>query len=115
MTTFRSGDIVAVEFPFSDLQGRKRRPGLVLMSADEDVLVARLTTHAPRDASDIALKYWAEIGLPVASTVRLTKLATMDHRLVHHKIGRLSPDDGREVAKALQQMTNAIADELANA
>jgi mRNA interferase MazF len=67
MTKFRTGDIVSVEFPFSDLQTHKRRPGLVLVSGDVDLLVARVTTRPPRDPSDIALNHWAEIGLPRAS------------------------------------------------
>ena len=112
MTAFKVGDVVSVEFPFSDLQTHKRRPGLVLASGDLDLLVARLTTHPPREPSDVFLRRWSEIGLPRASTVRLTKLATIDHRLVHHKIGRLHPDDGRAVAQAWQQMTTAFAAEL---
>ena len=79
-----------------------------LASGDVDLLVARLTTHPPREPSDVLLKYWSEIGLPRASTVRLTKLATIDHRLVHHKIGHLHPDDGRAVAQAWQQVVNAF-------
>ena len=112
MTAFKAGDVVSVEFPFSDLQTHKRRPGLVLISGDVDLLVARLTTHPAREASDVALQRWSEIGLPRASTIRLTKLATIDHRLVHHKIGRLHPDDGRVVVQAWQQMTAAFAAEL---
>ena len=50
MTEFKAGDVVSVEFPFSDLGTYKRRPGLVLVSGDADLLMARLTTHAPRDA-----------------------------------------------------------------
>jgi hypothetical protein len=60
----------------------------------------------------VALKHWTETGLPRASTIRLTKLATIDHRLVHHKIGRLHPDDGRAVVQAWQQMTTMLAAEL---
>lgn len=45
MIKFRVGEIVSVEFPFSDLQTHKRRPGLVLISSDVDLLVARVTTH----------------------------------------------------------------------
>ena len=112
MTPFKAGDVVAVEFPFSDLQTYKRRPGLVLVSGEMDLLVARLTTHPPREASDVAMRRWSEIGLPRASTIRLTKLATIDHRLVHHKIGRLHPDDGRAVVQAWQQVTTALAAEL---
>ena len=73
MTTFRAGDVVSVEFPFSDFQNLKRRPGLVLIGGEVDLLVARITTHPPRDPSDVPLKHWTEIGLPRASTVRLTK------------------------------------------
>ncbi|MEK7676012.1 MAG: type II toxin-antitoxin system PemK/MazF family toxin [Verrucomicrobiota bacterium] len=112
MTAFKVGDVVSVEFPFSDLQTRKRRPGLVLVSGDIDLLVARLTTHPPRGTSDVFLKRWSEIGLPRASTVRLTKLATIDPRLVHHIIGRLHSDDGRAVVQAWQQMTLVLAAEL---
>ena len=109
MTKYKVGDVVSVEFPFSDLQGQKRRPGLVLAADDHDVLLARLTTHPPRDSSDVALQHWAAIGLPRASTVRLTKLATVDGRLVHHKIGRLHPDDCSAVAQAWQHVAAAVS------
>jgi mRNA-degrading endonuclease toxin of MazEF toxin-antitoxin module len=112
MTTFKAGDVVSVEFPFSDFQNFKRRPGLVLVGGEADLLVARITTHPPREPSDVALKRWSEIGLPRASTIRLTKLAAIDRRLVHHKIGRLHPDDSRAVVQAWQQMTTMFAAEL---
>jgi mRNA interferase MazF len=112
MTPFKGGDIVLVEFPFSNFQAFKRRPGLVLVTEEMDLLVARITTHPPREASDVPLKFWAEIGLPRASTVRLTKLITIDLRLIHRKIGRLRPDDGRSIAQAWQQMANASMAEL---
>ncbi len=91
MTTYRVGDIVSVNFPFADLQVQKRLPGLVLMSDDIDLVVARITTHSPRHRADVALTGWAASGLPHASTVRLTKLATIDHRLVHRTVGHLHP------------------------
>jgi len=112
MTPFKAGDVVAVEFPFSDFQTLKRRPGLVIISGELDLLVARITTHPPREPSDVPLKCWSEIGLPRASTIRLTKLATIDLRLVHHKIGRLQTDDVRAIALAWQQMTTAFVAEL---
>ncbi len=111
-TPFKAGDIVAVDFPFSDFQTLKRRPGLIIVGGELDLLVARITTHPPRELSDVLLKRWSEMGLPRASTVRLTKLATIDRRLVHHKIGRLHPDDARAVAETWQQMTAAFVAEL---
>ena len=112
MTGYEVGDIVSVEFPFSDLQGAKRRPGLVLDADSSDVLLARLTTHPPREKSDIALMHWAESGLPRPSTIRLVKLATVDCRLVHHRIGRLAPEDGRAVAQSWQEFAAHVSDAL---
>ena len=84
----------------------------MLISSDIDLLIARVTTHPPRLPSDVALTLWAEVGLPRASTVRLTKLATMDQRLVHHSIGRLHSADSRTVAQAWEQLTANVATEL---
>ena len=112
MTTCRVGDIVSVEFPFSTLQTQKRRPGLVLINDNVDLVIARVTTHPPRDLSDVALTHWAAIGLPRASTVRLAKLATIDQRLVHHIIGHLHTEDSQVVARAWEQLVARVAGEL---
>jgi hypothetical protein len=84
----------------------------VLVSEDADVLLARVTTRAPRYPSDIALAHWAALGLPRASTVRLTKFAAIDGRLVRRKLGRLHPEDARVVAAALTQLCAGIAAEI---
>jgi mRNA interferase MazF len=108
MTGFKVGDVDSVEFPFSDFQARKRRPALVLDSGEVDLLLARITTHPPREYSDVALNHWSEIGLPRASTIRLTKLIAIDHRLVHHKIGSLHSQDSPAVARALERLAATI-------
>jgi len=105
MTACNVGDVVSVEFPFSDLERRKRRPGLVLACDANDVLLAR-------DLTDVALCGWSETGLPKASTVRLTKLAAVDRRLIHHRIGRLTSHDAHAVADAWEQLADRIATEL---
>lgn len=112
MTACKAGDIVSVEFPFSDLHTHKRRPGLVLISDERDLVVARVTTHPPRDPSDVALQHWMEAGLPRASTVRLTKLATIDRRLVDHIIGRLRSEDSQALAHAWQQLATHVVSTL---
>jgi len=112
MTKYSTGDIVSVEFPFSDLQYRKRRPGLVLFGDDDDLVLARVTTHPARNPSDMTLAYWAQSGLPRASTIRLAKLATVDRRLVHHKIGRLHPEDARLVMEVWQTLALFMSEEF---
>jgi hypothetical protein len=69
MTASRVGDVVAVEFPFTDMQGRKRRPGVVLARDASDLLLARITTHEPRDC----LEGWPIAKLPKKTKARRKK------------------------------------------
>jgi len=112
MTSFKAGDIVAVEFPYSDLQGRKRRPGLVLSADDEDVLLARVTTRPAQGDGDVAILEWTSAGLPRPSTIRLAKLATVDRRLVLKRIGHISDADGANIVQALSLWLQGMAASL---
>jgi mRNA interferase MazF len=109
MTVSRVGDVVSVEFPFTDMQGRKRRPGVVLAGDTSDLLLARITTHEPRDSFDVQLDDWTIAGLPKPSTVRLMKLASLDVRLIHHTIGRVSAGDRTKLGQAIERMGLQIA------
>ena len=86
------------------MQGRKRRPGVVLAIDSTDLLLARITTHEPRDQFDVSLEGWAEIGLPKPSTARLVKLVSIDARLVHHSIGVLSQTDRKTLAESVERL-----------
>ena len=112
MTAFRVGEVVSVEFPFTDMQGRKRRPGVVLAIDSNDLLLARITTHEPRDPFDVPLQGWGEIGLPKPSTARLVKLVSIDARLVHHSIGVLSQTDRKTLAESVERLGDEIAGHL---
>jgi hypothetical protein len=90
MTKYEVGNVVSVEFPFSDLQGQKRRPGLVLLIDDVDVIVTRLTTQPPRQVSDVALTRWSETGL----------------------IGHLHPDNAPNVARECEKLSATLVAEL---
>ena len=94
------------------MQGRKRRPGVVLAIDSTDLLLARITTHEPRDQFDVSLEGWAAIGLPKPSTVRLVKLISIDARLVHHSIGVLSQTDRTKLALSIERLGVDIAGNL---
>jgi mRNA interferase MazF len=113
-TSFKVGDIVSVQFPYSDLQGSKRRPGLVLHVDEKDVLLARITTRPPTVATDVSLAHWTESSLPRASTVRLTKLASIDQGLIHRPVGRLHPADAKAVLQALQTWLQNLATNISS-
>ncbi|MCX6843143.1 MAG: hypothetical protein NTX53_12765 [candidate division WOR-3 bacterium] len=44
MASYSAGDVVLLEFPFTDTSGSKRRPALILHdTGDDDIVVARVT------------------------------------------------------------------------
>lgn len=104
MTPYEFGDIVLLNaFPFSNLGQTKKRPALVLAdTGDVDILVARVTSEEPRDSHDLSLTRWRDFGLLLPSTVRLSKLATLDKRLVLRKMGKLGSPERRKVRSLLK-------------
>lgn len=102
MEAYSSFDIIVVPFPFTDRATQRRRPALVLSSADfaadSGHVICAMVTTAKRSAwkSDIDLEQWAAAGLPEASKVRM-KCFTLDCRLVLRVLGRLAPVDAKAV------------------
>ena len=61
MPSFAAGDIVLLQFPFTDAAGSKRRPALVLLdTGDEDIVVARVTGQLSATPQDIVLDEWKQ-------------------------------------------------------
>lgn len=97
-------DVVVVPFPYSDRLAEKRRPALVVSNADLPeilgrVWVAMITSAEAQSLGDARIADLDASGLPVASTLRASKIATIDADRVIRTIGRLSPRD-TEVARA---------------
>ena len=93
MTTIRAGELWLADIPFTDGSSAKRRPVEVLWLDGQDVVVAAVTSAAPRTATDVALKSWRKSGLRVASTVRLSRLDCLEQSLLRRRLGTLQPDD----------------------
>ncbi len=103
--TFDALDVVVVPFPFTDRQAAKRRPALIVSSADfnqahEQSILAMITSVRNDWTSDVAIDGWREAGLNVPCKVRF-KLFTVDDALIVRKIGTLSKRDRRAVQHAL--------------
>ena len=99
-------DVVVVPFPYSDRLAEKRRPALVVSHADLPtrlgrVWVAMITSIRHQELGDVALGDRTAAGLPVASTLRASKLATLDAGRVIRVAGRLSEDDQKLARRAL--------------
>lgn len=103
------GDVVLVPFPFRDRLAERARPAVVVSSAGYnvggDVIVAAVTSHAPRAVSDVALVGWRAANLKLPSTLRML-LATVAHERILHCVGQLIAPDWQAVQV---QLRNVIA------
>lgn len=108
LEVYNAFDIVVVPFPFVDSNSTKKRPALVLSKSEsfnaqaQSSILAMITSSTKHPwPLDYAIANWKEAGLPIASIVRL-KLFTLDHRLILHKLGRLTLSDQRGMQKILK-------------
>jgi mRNA interferase MazF len=91
------GDVVLIEFPFTDLSQTKLRPAIVLSvttrfdeitlcfvsSQDVDVLEFNEFALNPIDPE------FAETGLRVPSKARVTRMTTLNRSLIRRRLGKL--------------------------
>lgn len=88
----RSGDVVLLDFPYSDLSGSKVRPAMVLADAGgTDFVACQITSN--RDADPLAIELnaasFAAGGLKTASFARPGKLFTANRRIVIRRVAML--------------------------
>jgi mRNA interferase MazF len=88
---FDFGSIVLVPFPFTNLQGAKRRPALIVSTDNArraDVVVCFITSIDPASRWAAELHPSANNGLKIRSWVRLDKIATLEKSIFIGKIGQ---------------------------
>jgi mRNA interferase MazF len=104
MTLYKPGDVVLVKFPFTSGAGSKLRPALVILdTGDDDLVVARITTHTSLTLFDVVVVDWRGAGLLAPSNARLHKLATIEKSDIHRSLGHLQPTDSQRVAAVLRR------------
>ena len=101
------GDLVAIDFFYTDRDKTKRRPALVLSSGAylagrEEIVLAGLTTNVHRQLpGDTHLREWESAGLPRPSVVTGI-IQTAKQSAVLKVVGRLSPGDFQAVEANLR-------------
>lgn len=98
--TVSRGDIVLVDYPFSDRTGSKVRPALVVQADTlngriTDTILAAISRSTHRASAtqllvDISTAEGRQTGLRQDSMIQCENLLTFDQRLVIAKIGELS-------------------------
>ncbi len=110
MDEYSIGDIVLLEFPFTDGNTTKKRPALVLYhdKIDNELLLARITSKIYYSESDLEINNWKESGLLIKSCIRLKKIATLSCNLVYRKLGKLNTEDYENLIKTIQKIISNL-------
>ncbi|MGA9381130.1 MAG: type II toxin-antitoxin system PemK/MazF family toxin [Phormidium sp.] len=95
--TLQKGDIVLVQFPFADLSQTKLRPAVVLsvISNPDEVTLCFISSQnvanlSPEEfAMNSSDQEFQETGLRVSSKVRVTRIVTLESRLLLRRLGKL--------------------------
>lgn len=110
---YEQGDIVWVEFPFSDSPSSgKKRPALIISnssnnSIDQDYILLQITSKIRNDSFVFNLSVNSlSSPIPVESQVRCNKLATVRTNLI---AGRLSSVTKNALLKIFEKTAEAIA------
>lgn len=99
------GEVLIINFPFSDGLRSKRRPVMVIKdTADTDILIAKVTSQSYNTEFDIYINEWQMTGLLSASYVRIHKIQTIHSSLVFGNIGRLENNDLKLVGRTFANL-----------
>ena len=111
-TTYRRGQVLVVNVPFTGQTGSKPRPALVV-SVEAfhrkllDVIVCPISSQ-PRyfrkpGPGDHPLKHWKAVGLRHASTARISNILAVEKRLIKRVLGTLHAEDLARVEHGLRE------------
>jgi mRNA interferase MazF len=102
---FSAGDVVLVPSSYRDRLAERTRPAVVVSAAaynqHGDLVVAGVTSHAPRVATDFALMDWAAAGLKIPSTIHMLLATVASSRILLH-VGHLTDRDWTAVQARLR-------------
>ena len=103
------GDIVTLNFPFSDLSGFKKRPALVVSTLrGDDVILCQITTKDARSdeyAIDLSNDNFIEGKLPRNDClIRVNRLFTGDKQIILKKSGKIKKQKLDEVREKLKEI-----------
>ena len=112
--TYQQGDIVVVNFPFTDISQTKRRPALVLsnetINKTGDYLLVMITSQFKPDGLSLpiaAVDYTGQ-SLPLPSYVRVYKVFLLNESLILHRYSAVHHSFRQSVADALSKVIQSL-------
>ena len=100
MERFVKGEVVVLEFPFSNLIKSKRRPSLIIkIPKGDDMIVCQITGKSYEKSVEIPIRKedFHKGSLKVESYMRLDKIFSLEKSLIKYKIGILKQEKFNEI------------------
>jgi mRNA interferase MazF len=106
MEDFVKGDVVVLNFPFSDMTATKKRPALVLAASQYGAVLCQITSQERNDPQSVRLdaKDFENGGLNIPSFIRTSILFTADMSLILYKAGKVKKQKLNEVVDLVCKM-----------
>lgn len=111
MINYKSGDIILVEFGFSDETGSKKRPALIISTGHyhknrHEIIIAAITSNTHRILyGDTKIEKWKESGLLFPSLVTGI-IRTIKDNMILRILGTLIPHDLQKVQENIRKTLN---------
>ena len=106
MNKLNFGNIVLLNFPFTDGNTFKRRPALIINDFnDGDIIVCRITSQIYKTKKDVYIENWVNSGLKLPSVIRVHKLATLEKNLVEIVMGEIDDSLKIQVKSIISNLT----------
>ncbi|MEK7453266.1 MAG: type II toxin-antitoxin system PemK/MazF family toxin [Patescibacteria group bacterium] len=107
---FKRGKIVLIPFPFSDLSGVKVRPAVIVSDdlSGSDIIVVFISSIITKINKKTDIKILASqnsfkgTGLKTSSVIKVSKIATLDKKIILGEIGEIDKSIEKEINKKLK-------------
>ena len=109
MERFVEGEIVVVQFPYTNFSSSRKRPALVLADlGGEDIILCEITSRLKRDNYTIDLQNedLTSGKLRVRSLIKPNRILTIYKTKINYKFGKLKDYKLKEVKEKLSAIFN---------
>ena len=101
-TMYSKGDIVVINFPFSDLINTKKRPMVVLAEIGEDIIGCAITSN-PK-SKGIPIESFEEGNLQFKSKIKYWQINTFFKDLAIRKVAKISKGTHKELLRKINEL-----------
>ena len=98
---YSKGDIVIINFPFSDLFNAKKRPMAVLAERGDDIIGCAITSNPESEGIPVVCE---QGSLPFKSKIKYWQIHTFLKSLVVRKVAHISKKTHQEIIQSINQL-----------